>query len=149
MHRSMGSNDPLDFVPFLEFLSPFILLKIFGEEDLEFFHWSLTPTRRFRSLLRSEHFRVISFPLSEQRRLLRAKFVSLSYFEYDGRVQGIREGTETWRGFFFTHRIPMSEVDYVGVIISSRSELNHSWFFFNLSLNEIDSRPKKNLYGDF
>jgi hypothetical protein len=97
----MGSNDPLDFGPFPDNLSPFVLLKISGEEDLAFFHWISTPARRFCSLPRSEHFRVISFSLSEQQRLLRAKFVSPSYFEYAGRVQGIREGTKSWRDFFF------------------------------------------------
>jgi hypothetical protein len=106
----MGSNGPLDFGPFPDNLSLFILLKISGEEDLAFFHWSLTPARRFLSLPRSEHFRVISFSLSEQWRLLRAKFVSLSYFEYTGRVQGIREGTETWREFLPTEAF-LFEVD--------------------------------------
>ena len=97
----MGSNDALDFILFPTILSPFILLKISGKEDLAFFHWILTPVRRCCSQPHCEHFKVISFSLSEQHRLLRAKFVSPSYFEYAGRVQGIREGTKSWREFFF------------------------------------------------
>jgi hypothetical protein len=82
-------------------LSLFILLKIYGEEDLAFFHWISTHARRSCSHPRSEHFRVISFSLSEQQRLLQAMFVSPSYFEYAGRVQGIREGTKSWRDLLF------------------------------------------------
>jgi hypothetical protein len=118
----MGSNGPLDLGPFPDNLSPFILLKIFGKEDLAFFHWSLTPTRRFLSLPRSEHFQVISFSLSEQRRLLRAKFVSLSYFEYTRRVQRIREGTKTWREFLPTKFFDQSRLGGCNNILTVRIE---------------------------
>jgi hypothetical protein len=90
-----------DSVLFSTILSLFVLLKISGEEDLAFFHWISTPARRCCSQPRSEHFRVISYSLFEQQRLLRAKFISPSYFEYAGRVQGIREETKSWRDFFF------------------------------------------------
>jgi hypothetical protein len=121
-----------NLVLFQTILSPFVLLKIFGEEDLAFFHWISTPARQCCSQPHSEHFRVISFSFSEQKRLLRAKFVSPSYFEYAGRVQGIREGTKSWRDFFFlpTKDYVRSRLDGCNNTLTVRIE--SFLFFFTL-----------------
>jgi hypothetical protein len=118
----MGSNGLLDFGLFPDEFSPFVLLRISGQEDLAFFHRILTPARRFHSLPHSEHFRVISFYLSEQQRLLRAKFVSPSYFEYVGMVQGIREITESWREFYPHKLFVRSRLDGCNNILTVRIE---------------------------
>jgi hypothetical protein len=64
---------------------------------------------------------VIPFSLSEKQRLLRAKFVSPSNFEYVGRVQGIREGKKSWTEFSFYPQKLLFKVDYMGVIIPLQS----------------------------